>query len=176
LCAAMGFSAKAVAADRKSNATAGHYGSRKSDKFIRHYFKECVNAYRVEGEFHSSFLRRHQIENGEELVDVAREFYPGHIRFVDINWPKLAIHMRRKFGKDEAKMILRGAQKRAASIRRVARYLRRKGVTNVHRFYRNLEINKDVQRALEDWAVRFEHEQQKARQRSDRARGARRSK
>jgi hypothetical protein len=174
LCEAMASSEKADTVDRNSEVKVGHYGSRRSDKFIRHYPKRCVNAYRVEGQFNSSFLRKHKIDSEQDLVDVAREFCPSHIRFVQIRWSKLAKYLRRKFGKTESKLILRGAEKRAASIRRVARYLRRKGVLNVHRFYKDLEINKDIERALENWATRFEDERQKARQRSDRAKGKRR--
>jgi hypothetical protein len=167
----MASSGKAGAVARNRDTVVDYYGSRKSAKLIRFYEKKEVNAFRVEGEFHSSFLRRHRIDDEQDLVDVARAFYPAHIRFVTIDWRKLARYLRKKNGKEEGRRILRKAQKRAASIRRVTRYLRRKGVTNVHRFYLPLEINNDVERALEDWATRFEDERQKARQRADRGRG-----
>ena len=166
-------SGKAGAVARNHNTVVDYYGSRKSAKLIRIYEKEELNVFRIEGEFHSSFLRRHRIDEEQDLVDVARDFYPAHICFVEMDWKRLARYLKKKEGREKGDATLREAQKRASSIRRVTRYLRRKGVSNVHRFYVPLEINKDVERALEDWAVRFEDERQKARQRTDRARGKR---
>jgi len=153
----------------------GYYGSRKSGKLIRFYEKKELNVFRIEGEFHSSLLRRHRIDDEQDLVDVTRAFYPAHLRFVEMDWQKLARYLKKKKGNEAEERILRRAQQRAASIRRVTRYLRRKGVTNVHRFYRSLAINKDIERALEDWATQFEDERQKARQRADRGRDKRQS-
>src|SRR6266478_939893 len=165
----MASSGKAVAVARNNNTWVGYYGSRKSAKLIRYYKKKELNVFRVEGNFNSNFPRRHRIDNEQDLVDVAGAFYPAHIRFVEMNWGKLKRYLRNKEGKEQGKTILQEAQKRASSIRRVTQCLRRKGVSNVHRFYLPLEINKDVERALEDWAARFEDESQKARQRADRA-------
>ena len=163
---AMGPSERASAAvDKKPVVKVGYYGSRKSAKLIRYYFKKELGVFRVEGEFHSSFLRNHQVADEQDLVDVARAFYPQHLRFVEMDWQKLEQYLRKKHGKDAGKAILRRAQGRAASIQRVTRYLRRKDVTNVHRFYVPLAINKQVRRALEEWAVQFEHDRQKARKR-----------
>jgi len=171
----MGSSGKVGVVGRSRDTAVDYYGSRKSAKLIRFYEKEGLNVFRVEGEFHSGFLRCNRIEDEQDLVDVARAFYPAHIRFVEMDWRRLARYLEKKHGKEEGERILRGAQKRSASIRRVTRYLRRKSVTNVHRFYMPLEINKDVERALEDWAARFEDERQQARQRADRGKGKRQS-
>src|SRR6266478_8903333 len=165
----MGSSGKAGSVPRTIDVAVDYYGSRKSAKLIRIYKKKELKVFRIEGEFHSSFLRHHRIDDDQDLVDVARAFYPAHIRFVEMDWGKLKRYLRNKEGKEQGKTILQEAQKRASSIRRVTQCLRRKGVSNVHRFYLPLEINKDVERALEDWAARFEDESQKARQRADRA-------
>ncbi len=44
------------------------YGSRKSAKLVRCYFKPEVSAYRVELELHSQFLKAHSISKFEDLA------------------------------------------------------------------------------------------------------------
>ena len=108
------------------------------------------------------------IDKDQDINAVADEFYPAHIRFVRIDWTRLRKHLRRKFGKEDAEQILASARQRESSIRRVARYLRRKGVLNVHRFYRALPINKEIRRALKEWSSDYDCEWQVARMKTDR--------
>jgi len=150
-----------------------HYGARKAPKLIRAYEKNKLGVFRVEGELHSSLLREHGIDQEADLYGVADAFYPKHISFVKIDWKQLRKHLVNKFGKAAGKDIFEGARERKASIQRAARYLRRKGVCNVHRFYKPLAINKDIKHALNKWAVRFEDEYLQARQRTDRSGGNR---
>jgi len=145
-----------------------HYGSRKSTKLIRIYWKEELGVFRIEGEFHSPFLRRHRIETEHDISWVASKFYPAHIRFVEIDWKRLRGYLRRKDGKKVAEQMLASARTREASLRSVTRYLRRKGIANIHRFYRPLAINKEIKRALKKWSTQFDYEWQLARQRTDR--------
>lgn len=163
----MGYSGK-VGGGRDPNNPVVHYGSRKSPKLIRTYKKEELDVFRIEGEFHSPFLRQNRINTEQDINSVAHKFYPAHIRFVEIDWKRLRAYLRRKHGKQQAKQILTSARKREPSIHRVSRYLRRKGVHNVHRFYRALPINKKVKRALEKWATDYDWEWQKARMKTDR--------
>jgi hypothetical protein len=145
-----------------------HYGSRKGPKLVRIYWKEELEVFRIEGEFHSPFLRRHEIDTEHDINRVASKFYPAHIRFVEIDWKLLRRHLRRKHGKEVAEQMLASARTRETSIRRVTRYLRRKGVANVHRFYRPLAINREIKHALEDWATDYDWEWQMARMKTDR--------
>jgi hypothetical protein len=145
-----------------------HYGSRKSPKLIRTYKKEELDVFRIEGEFHSSFLRLQGIDSEQDIGSVADEFYPAHIRFVEIDWRRLRTHVEKKYGKEHAAKILASARKRESSIHRVTRYLRRRGILNVHRFYRSLSINKQIKRALERWSADYNYEWQMARMKTDR--------
>jgi hypothetical protein len=163
----MGPSGKAVA-DRNPNTRVVHYGSRKGSKLIRIYEKEELDVFRIEGEFHSFLLRRHRIDAEQDLSAIADVFYPSHIRFVEVDWKRLRKHLMNKYGEEDGEEILKSARRRRTSIRRVARYLRRKAVFNVHRFYLPLKINKDIKHALDDWSSEFEYEWQLARQRTDR--------
>jgi hypothetical protein len=162
----MGSSAK-VGGGRDPDNPVVHYGSRRGPKLIRIYRKEELGVFRIEGEFHSPFLRQHQIDTEQDIDLVADKFYPGHIRFVQIDWNRLRTYLKRKYGKEQAKEILASARKRKSSIRRVTRYLRRQGVLNVHRFYRPLPINKEIKRALKKWSTDYDYEWQMARMKTD---------
>ena len=164
----MGSSGKVGAGGRDPDTPVVHYGSRKGPKLMRIYKKEELDVFRIEGEFHSPFLRRHAIETDQDINTVADEFHPAHIRFVRIDWKSLRKHLRRKYGKEEAEQVLASARQRESSIRRVARYLRRKGILNVHRFYRTLPINEDIKRALEQWSRDYDYEWQVAHMKTDR--------
>jgi hypothetical protein len=163
----MGSSGKADDA-RKPHTRVIHYGSRKGPKLVRIYNKEELGVFRIEGEFHSPFLRRHGVEAEQDISVVADKFYPAHIRFVEIDWKRLRRHLRTKFGKQRTEELLKSARKRESSIRRVTHYLRRKGVLNVHRFYRPLAINEEIKRALKKWSLDFDYAWQMARQKTDR--------
>jgi hypothetical protein len=164
----MGSSGKADDDARKPDTRVLHYGSRKGSKLVRIYNKEELGVLRIEGEFHSSFLRQRRVETEQDIGSVADDFYPAHVRFVDIDWRRLRRHLRKKYGKERAGELLESAKKRRSSIRRVTRYLRRNGVLNVQRFYRPLEINKEIERALKKWSTQFDWDWQMARQKTDR--------
>jgi hypothetical protein len=161
-------SGKAAADARNPDTLVVHYGSRKGPKLVRIYNKEELGVFRIEGEFHSPFLRQHRVETEQDIGSIADDFYPAHVRFVDIDWRRLRRYLRKKHGKERAEELLKSAKKRRSSIRRVTRYLRRKGVLNVHRFYRPLAINKEIKRALDKWSTDYEWEWQIARIKTDR--------
>jgi hypothetical protein len=145
-----------------------YFGSRRGPVLIRIYLKKELKVFRIEGEFHSPFLRRHRVDTEQDISIVADEFYPAHIRFVKIDWKRLLRYLIKKHSRERALQLLRSARKRRASIRRVSRYLRRKGVLNVHRFYCLLAINKEIKRALKKWSFAFDYAWQMARQKTDR--------
>jgi hypothetical protein len=133
------------------------YGGRKSAKFVRCYWKQEINAYRVEVELHPGVLDLCKIAAVQDLPKAAEAIYPKHVHFVDIDWKKLRLYLARR-GKKDGVAIFEGAVKRAKSMRRVAKYLRQQRIPNVHRFLAPLAINNKVERALETWALQFERE------------------
>jgi hypothetical protein len=134
-----------------------YYGSRKSDKLVRVYKKPEVGAYRVEPELHSGLLRRHSISVLDDLVRLPGLICPKHFNLVDFDWDHLRRHLANKM-EDRSDGVLAGARRRRTSILRLQRYLRRSGVFNTHRFLVQRTINKDVRRALDKWAKKFNKE------------------
>jgi hypothetical protein len=129
-----------------------YYGSRKTDKLVRCYQKNTLGVFRVELELHSGLLR--DIATLDDFVYLPDVVYPNHLQFVDFDWSRLEKYLSESLG-DEGRRIIAGAKSRSRSLRRVRRYLSRKGVTNVHRFFSALEINKKARRALDQWARQF---------------------
>lgn len=131
------------------------YGSRKSGKFVRCYWKPSVNAFRVELEIHSRLLKKGQIETLEDLPDVPYVIRPSHLRFVRINWKALRHYAERKFGGCADVMISKTKRKAYRSIHNALRFLRRQGVNNPHRFLVSMRINKTIETALTNWSIDF---------------------
>ena len=131
------------------------FGGRKSAKLVRCYWKQEINAYRVEVELHPGVLDQRKIVAVQDLPKAAKAIYPKHVHFADIDWKKLRLYLARREGQN-GKAIFEGAVKRRKSMRRVTQYLRRHGIPNVHRFLVPLAMNKQVKQALETWALQFE--------------------
>ncbi|HZQ17449.1 MAG TPA: hypothetical protein VFA90_01915 [Terriglobales bacterium] len=131
------------------------WGYRKSDKLVRAYKKKEVAAYRVELELHSRLLRREQILTLDDFDDLPEVVYPAHFQFVNVDWKRLRQHIMSKLGPG-GKNVLNGADKRARSLSRLRRYLRRNGIVNVHRFLVPLALNREITQALGRWARDFE--------------------
>lgn len=130
------------------------YGTRKSAKFVRCYDKVDLGVYRVELELHSSLLRHHDISTVDDLVHLPEVVCPKHLGLVDCDWNQLSRHMAKKMG-DRSISLMAAARRRANSISRLQRYLRRKGVFNAHRLLVPHAINENVSRALKRWARGF---------------------
>ena len=139
------------------------YGTRKSGKLIRCYWKSAVNAYRVEVEVHSRLLyrgRRTRISEGsagltQDLASVPYLICPKHFCFVRFNWEALRTYLRRRFGTEGNTIARMAKQKAGISLRRASGFLRRKGIRNVHRFLVSMRINRAVKKALTKWATKF---------------------
>jgi hypothetical protein len=144
---------KSQRATRKKGWGVLYWGSRKSEKFVRCYKKRQLKSYRVEVELHSPLLRGHQINRLDDFDYVAEVIYPQHFRFVDVNWDRLKRHLN---GKHHGRALVAGAKKRAPSLSRLRYYLRRKGITNFHRFLTPLAINRKIDRAFDRWTGHFE--------------------
>ena len=138
------------------------YGSRKSGKLIRAYWKEEVEAFRVEVEFHSRLLakgRHPKAEKNYQLIDAPSKILPleveKHFRFVRIRWRALEGYLSHRYG-SQGRTILSSARAKARiSLQSVTRFLKRKGVTNVHRFLTPLSINRSVDEAFANWLLDF---------------------
>jgi hypothetical protein len=133
------------------------YGGRKSAKLVRPYWKQEINAYRVEVESHAGVLDQCNVVAVQDLPKAARAIYPKHVHFADIDWKKLRLYLARRGGKN-GEAIFEGAVKRRKSMRRVTQYLKRHQIPNVHRFLVPLAMNKKVKQALETWALQFQKE------------------
>jgi hypothetical protein len=138
------------------------YGSRKSGKLVRCYWKKEVEAFRVELEFHSRLLARHKrpkAEKNYQFIDVPNEILPvdleKHFRFVRISWRALESYLVRRYGSRGRAILCDARIKAQTSLRSVTRFLRRNGVTNVHRFLKPMSINRSIDEALTTWFLDF---------------------
>jgi hypothetical protein len=127
------------------------YGTRRSARFVRTYYKETLNAFRVELELHSAFLRAQRIEEVGDLFQLAYVLVPKQVRFVGLDWKHLRLYLKHHLGQDLAKEVLTTC-KYAGGLHKALRSLRDAGVKNAHRFLRPLDINGDVERALGTWS------------------------
>jgi hypothetical protein len=127
-----------------------YWGSRKSGKLVRCYEKEELASFRVELELHSQVLRRERILTLVHFDGLPVTIYPKHLRFVDVDWDRLNLHLARKFGR-QSQTIIAEAEQRGSSLSRLRRYLRRNGITNFHRFLAPHPINKKLNRAFTRW-------------------------
>jgi hypothetical protein len=150
-------SGKAGAVRNEDKARVLYYGTRKADKLVRCYQKDELRVFRVEVELHSSLLRRNNISTLDDFSYLPDVIYTKHLRFVDLDWRRLKQHLAKKLGDETDRVIVR-ARRRAASLRRLRRYFRKKGVVNVHRFLLPLALNEQVSRALNKWARDFKKE------------------
>ncbi len=125
---------------------------RKTDKLVRCYQKDTLGVFRVELELHSGLLR--EISTLDDFLYLPDIVYPKHFQFVAFDWVRLEQYLSKSHG-DQSRRIIAGAKSRAPSLQRVRRYLNRKGVANVHRFFTPLAVNEKARRALDEWARQF---------------------
>jgi hypothetical protein len=131
------------------------FGTRRSGKLVRCYWKKEVDAYRVELELHSGLLRTRHVNQLDDLPKAAVAIFPRHLRFAEVSWTCLEQHLSRRYGSSTPEILLQAKRKSRGSLHSASRYLRRKGVRNVHRFFRLLSVNQLVENALHDWAKNF---------------------
>ena len=132
-----------------------YYGSRKSGKLVRCYSKKNLGVYRVELEMHSSLLRAHHVSDINSLATLGSALLPDHLRFVRFDWRRLRRYLIRRFGRLSGLRMWKRVKRLSKSIHRAARYLRRRGVVNVHRFMKPLAINTDVRHSFSTWTTQF---------------------
>jgi len=129
-----------------------HFGTRKSEKYVRCYRKPEVDAFRIELELHSGWLKKNGIRTLNDVQRIAALISPGHLQFVRLDWGALNQSLSRR-GFPAAARELRS---RNFDIRSVLRRLSTNfGVQNVHRFLRGLELNVLVRKSLRVWARKW---------------------
>lgn len=134
-------------ADRK----AMRFGRRKSDKLVRVYPKELVDAFRIELEFHSRWLRKHGIDRLKDLRQLPDLIFPAHFRFVDLDWN--AVEARVGKWRNVTQKSLDQARRRRGPLHRVLTCLRQDwGLANVHRFLESMKITDEVSNEFRSWA------------------------
>jgi hypothetical protein len=138
------------------------YGSRKSGKLIRCYWKEQVKAFRVELELHSRLLgkaRNPREDKNYNYAQVPNKILPHHcrkhVRFVRVRWQALQRYLERRSGQDSAAVLQQARAKACVSLQSVTAFLRRKQVNNVHRFLAPMRINEAIGAALTKWEMDF---------------------
>jgi hypothetical protein len=148
----MQFLERAAAVRKQDKGHVSYWGGRKSDKLVRGYRKRELACYRVELELHSQLLRREKISTLDDFEGLIDAIYPKHVQFVDVDWDRLRRHLGRK---RHSQALIAGAQHRAASLSRLRHYLRRRGISNFHRFLVPLAINKKIDRAITTFFLDF---------------------
>jgi hypothetical protein len=140
---------------RRSNPGELRYGTRKSGKLVRVYRKRSLGVFRVELELHSSLLRATRIKSIPELANLEATILSTHFQFVEFDWQRLNSQLKKVFG-SRSKTLLKNAFRRSGSIHSVGRFLRRHGVTNVHRLFVPMEkLNLELCNAFHCWAKDF---------------------
>jgi hypothetical protein len=129
------------------------YGSRKTGKLVRCYRKKELDAFRVEVEVHSSWLRRYGIVTILDVWKLPASLFPKHIRFVNVNWMALRKHLSRR-GLSSGH-IIQQAKDRSDSIHAVMELLRNSGVHNPHRFLLTVAPSREIFQSLKNWARTF---------------------
>jgi hypothetical protein len=121
-----------------------HYGTRRSAKFVRCYWKDQVGSYRIELEMHSPL----HVPESDCLLYLLT-VRPKDFRFVDFDWDALDSHLRKKSVR--GKQIAAGSRLHSDSIHQLLRYLRASHVNNLDQFLRTSEKDALIRDAFEVW-------------------------
>jgi hypothetical protein len=119
------------------------YGTRHSPRFVRCYWKQQVQAYRVELELHHSWLGLPQTDYLLYLFPLTERDF----RFVNVHWDALDSHLATKGPK--GKRIAAGARLHYGSIHELLRYLRSKDIKNPHRFLDCASKDTEIRKAFD---------------------------
>jgi hypothetical protein len=130
------------------------YGCRKAEKLARCYWKQEANAFRVEIELHSAWLRRYGILTLKDLRKLPCALFPNHIRLVDVDWAALRSYLSAR--RLNSSVIIEQAKARGESIHAVLGFLRNPiGVPNMHRFLITVPPSHEIFQSLKNWSRKF---------------------
>jgi hypothetical protein len=132
------------------------WGTRGSAKFVRSYYKEKVNAHRVELQLQGAFLRPKRIRTERDLLRLVDLLPRHHIWFGRLSEQKLnqAMH-KRGFNKNRIQMTIDEVRANSGHLWEVLALLRRKGLKNVKRLLIPVPATGSVRRALKVWTTRW---------------------
>lgn len=131
------------------------YGSRQARKLVRCYAKPSIGAYRVELEFHHQLISENRITTAEDIANVPFDMVPKHFRFVCFRWKALRRYLDGRSDLDAAATVSKAKAEARISLTKALKYLRRKGVVNVHKFLMPMRINQSVTKAITRWSADF---------------------
>jgi len=137
---------------RKANTV--WFGTRRSTKFIRAYQKIKLGIFRIELEFHASWLRHHGIRDCFDFFKIPDLVLRRHIFFVRLDWRAVVNKIRQSV--PNSRLALRNLEWERHVLHATLRYLRRElRLTNTHRFLLPNELNDVAARALKLWAAEW---------------------
>lgn len=131
------------------------WGSRKSGKFMRTYFKPEVAAHRIEAQLGNRWLKKLRIEDVYDLGRLA-DVLPTLIEFTELDKTALEQRLRRQSRREwQIGRIRREVGLREADLGEALTYLRTTvGLTNVHRLLAPVgKFNRLVRVAARKWAA-----------------------
>jgi hypothetical protein len=130
------------------------YGSRKSRRFVRCYWKKELGIFRVEVQISSRWYRESNKCDRTMWGLAALPIFPNDLFFARFDWEALDTFLTR-FG-PRYRIVFDEAKKRSGSIHKLLHYLRvEAGIGTADRFLRPLKINIEIARAWRSWARDF---------------------
>jgi hypothetical protein len=136
-----------------------YFGARLSPVFARCYYKEAIDCYRVELEFHSEWLKKNHIATTDDFVKLPDLVARSHIAFFKIDPLKLSAALLRLGAPVTSTMRKVISRKDDLSV--ALRYLRKIGLTNSVRVLTPLKTNSRVEKALRQWAQDWQEQGQR---------------
>lgn len=130
------------------------YGTRHSDKLVRAYRKQNIDAFRIELEAHSGIVRSAAVRDINDVPNLARVLIPAHFQFAEIHWTVLCRYLLGKFG-GRGPEVFATTRALSYSLHRALKYLRTCGVNNVHRFLRMKRETNVAKESVDRWAAAF---------------------
>jgi len=130
------------------------FGTRRSSKFVRIYQKRTIGVFRIELEFHSSWLRQHGIQDCFDFARIPDLVMRRHIFFCQLDWAAVVRNIRRSV--PNARLALRNLEWERSNLHATLRFLRRElRLANTHRFLVPLTLNDLASGALMLWAAQW---------------------
>lgn len=126
------------------------YGTRRSSKLVRAYYKGAIQAYRVELQLNARWLRTYGITRVDDLSKVARFVHPKHFRFVRLDREKLAATLKRRGHYDDE--LIKHVVNHNSSLHSLTTHLRvNLAFRNPHRLLRSMRLDRFIQSSLRRW-------------------------
>jgi len=130
------------------------FGTRRSAKLVRAYWKPQIAAFRVELELHSSWLRTHAIRDLFDFSLLPSLIVPRHILFCRVNWDKVSSRLLRVHPNHS--LAVRNLFWQRFELHATLSFIRDElAFPNARRFLIPLATNRIVANALNVWAQKW---------------------